>query len=52
MFTLSLFEKENMYLFSDTCVLLCDFHREQAWQRWLGAKKNGVSQEKDTIIKQ
>lgn len=26
-------------VFPDTFVLLCDFHREQAWQRWLGAKK-------------
>jgi len=23
-------------------VVLCDFHREQAWQRWLSATKNGM----------
>ena len=32
-------------------VLLCDFHREQAWERWTSKKDNGVSQNKETLLK-
>jgi hypothetical protein len=35
-----------------TKVLLCSFHVEQAWQRWLGSKKNRVIDKKDAILKQ
>ncbi|XP_066932038.1 uncharacterized protein [Clytia hemisphaerica] len=31
-------------------VLICDFHREQAWGRWLKATKNGCSGRKDDIL--
>ena len=32
-----------MFLFfsSDSKVLLCDFHRQQAWLRWLSSTNNG-----------
>ena len=30
--------------------LLCDFHREQAWERWTSKKDNGVSQNKETLL--
>ena len=29
---------------------LCDFHREQAWERWLNKKTNDCSGEKDLIL--
>ena len=28
--------------FLDSKVLLCDFHREQAWERWLNLVANGM----------
>lgn len=31
-------------------VYLCDFHREQAWERWVNKKDNGVSQHRDEIL--
>ena len=31
-------------------VLLCDFHREQAWDRWLNKRSNGVHDQKVTIL--
>lgn len=33
------------------CVLyLCDFHREQSWERWVKAHKNGVASQKDQVL--
>jgi len=29
--------------FPDTNVYLCDFHREQAWERWVKDRKHGLS---------
>ncbi|XP_064485445.1 uncharacterized protein LOC135397822 [Ornithodoros turicata] len=29
-------------VFPKSAVMLCDFHREQAWDRWLRRKENGV----------
>ena len=29
---------------------LCDFHREQAWERWLSASDHGCRAEKDEIL--
>ena len=29
--------------FLDGAVYICDFHREQAWQRWVKANKNGLT---------
>ena len=31
-------------------VLLCDFHREQAWIRWLRDSKNGCTDIKDDVL--
>ncbi|KAL5010467.1 hypothetical protein ScPMuIL_012772 [Solemya velum] len=31
-------------------VILCDFHKEQAWQRWLSAKKNNMSGMKEETL--
>ena len=30
-------------LFPKTQVYLCEFHREQAWERWVKEKKHGLS---------
>ena len=30
-------------MFVDVRVLLCDFHREQSWERWVNRKENGAS---------
>ena len=29
--------------FADVQVYICDFHREQAWQRWVKSSKNGLT---------
>lgn len=29
---------------------LCDFHPEQAWERWVSKKDNGVADSKDTVL--
>ena len=31
-------------------VLICDFQREQAWERWLNATKNGASMIKEVML--
>ena len=31
--------------FPDVSVCICDFHRIEAWQRWLRTAKNGLSHE-------
>lgn len=36
--------------FSDCRVLLCDFHREQAWSRWLRKGANNVSSHKTELL--
>ena len=36
--------------FSDCKVLLCDFHREQAWERWTSKKDNGVAENCESIL--
>ncbi|XP_047126914.2 uncharacterized protein LOC100199509 isoform X1 [Hydra vulgaris] len=37
-------------VFSGCRVLICDFHREQAWHRWIVKKTNNCSEFKDPII--
>jgi len=34
----------------DTRVYLCDFHREQSWERWLGTAHNGQLQQKENAL--
>lgn len=29
---------------------ICDFHREQAWERWLSKGSNGLSDKKEQIL--
>ena len=37
--------------FSPACkTYLCDFHREQAWARWVKKTENGVSHIKDQVL--
>jgi hypothetical protein len=32
-------------------VLLCDFHKEQAWNRWIRTSRNGIDpSDKDNVI--
>ena len=40
-----------MWCFADSQVLTCDFHREQAWERWLNANKNGAQMIKDFMLR-
>ena len=37
-------------MFTDSTIYLCDFHREQAWERWVSATKNGVASHKEEIL--
>ncbi|XP_078349678.1 uncharacterized protein LOC144634557 [Oculina patagonica] len=37
-------------LFPDCKVFICDFHREQAWERWLSKGANGASPFKKEIL--
>ena len=34
----------------ETTLLLCDFHREQVWDRWLSATSNGMRSLKDVAV--
>lgn len=36
--------------FAGCHVYLCDFHREQAWDRWLKTQSNGCAEYKDEIL--
>ena len=37
-------------VFLDSKVLLCDFHREQAWERWLNLVANGMTAVKEEAL--
>ncbi|XP_071952734.1 uncharacterized protein [Antedon mediterranea] len=37
-------------LFPETKTYICDFHREQAWIRWVSKTDNGVTKSKDQIL--
>ncbi|XP_065664303.1 uncharacterized protein LOC136086019 isoform X3 [Hydra vulgaris] len=44
-------EIESLQSIFPACrVIICDFHREQAWDRWLSKIKNGCSNFKGSII--
>ncbi len=34
-----------------TTTYICDFHREQAWERWLKKGDNGLKDKKDDVLK-
>ena len=38
------------YCFPDTIVYLCDFHREQAWERWVKDRKHQLSAEDGKVL--
>jgi maltodextrin utilization protein YvdJ len=40
-----------LYNVLDTTSLICDFHRLQAWNRWLVKATNGVSKQDAQILK-
>eukprot|EP00794_Sanderia_malayensis_P001794 gene1794-1999_t len=37
-------------VFEDCFVYLCDFHREQAWTRWVSKADNGVTNVKEEVL--
>ena len=37
-------------LILDFKALLCDFHREQAWERWKFKKENGVADNRECLL--
>lgn len=41
--THEIFRKNNLLLLLGCLVLLCDFHREQAWGRWLRTSNHGCT---------
>ena len=42
----------SIFVFSltDCAVFICDFHREQAWERWLSKTSNGCREVKDDVL--
>ncbi|CAB4017794.1 Calcium-responsive transcription factor [Paramuricea clavata] len=36
---------------SETTTYICDFHREQAWERWLKKGDNGLTHKRDDVLK-
>lgn len=38
------------YFFADSHIYICDFHREQAWERWLAKTSNGLVSLKQVIL--
>lgn len=38
-------------VFQGTTTYICDFHREQAWERWLKKGDNGLTHKKDDVLK-
>ena len=37
-------------IFPNCKVFLCDFHREQAWERWVKERKHGLSNEDSSLL--
>ena len=37
-------------LFPSTQIFVCDFHREQAWERWVKDKKHGLSNVQGSVL--
>jgi len=38
------------YLFLDTTTYICDFHREQCWERWLRKADNGLHHQREEVL--
>ena len=49
-FFLFIYDFDLFCLFSGCSVLLCDFHREQAWCRWLATTANGMRPFKEIAL--
>ena len=43
-------ETQVNFCLSESFVFICDFHREQAWERWLSKKSNGCVERKQEIL--
>lgn len=39
-----------IFFFQECTVFLCDFHREQAWERWLVKASNGMAPLKEEAL--
>ena len=39
-----------LFTFAEAMLYLCDFHREQAWERWVSKALNGVNKMKDEVL--
>ena len=39
-----------VFCFLDCQVYICDFHREQAWERWLAKSSNGLTDRKQSVL--
>ncbi|XP_068739310.1 uncharacterized protein [Montipora capricornis] len=37
-------------LYADVQIVICDFHREQAWERWLARASNGLTVDKHNVL--
>ncbi len=37
-------------ILSDTTTYICDFHREQCWERWLRKTDNGLSKSREEVL--
>lgn len=40
----------KLCIYLEVFVYLCDFHREQAWERWLKATHNEVGKDKAEVL--
>lgn len=38
------------YLSLDTTTYICDFHREQCWERWLRKADNGLHHQREEVL--
>ena len=39
-----------IYIIAGSAVFLCDFHREQAWERWVAKGDNGMADHRDEVL--
>jgi len=40
----------KFFFLTEVEVIICDFHRKQAWRRWTSAHKNAVIDHQDEIM--
>ena len=45
-----MYDNQSMFCSLECSVLICDFHREQAWERWLTKSANGCRGIKDDVL--